>query len=910
MNIVDEHGSTPFSDRIWTTFLETAPAGFNARAAAFLERLLDGASLLWDETAQRSDRADKLSAAILLALHLLEKAEPASVPGMIAPEVVFLVHDTLSAKDVRGRYSELAQKLGMAPAGMLLADGYTPGIPDAADTIGERAPHPAPDCLAATPEALHQAVEVDKSADLSRLKLLVFVDVDVITQYGRSFRLSRILPNPAPQCVFLTEHPSEAVDAFVHDAAPQAARVVFAKRVDESVRDPRLLERVVLVNNWTQRLSVLSTLLLHPALQGRRWLFLCRPERVRDWRPKLADLADGLQIGLVGLWKSGWGNAELQSIEGLRTGDSSVLAATFDCLSDLELAVPDVDGLVFLDWPEQPTDYPRAERLVSNAARGPAIALVLLRLLYVKEAAKAAQTFGRDWRYANPFSVAVRIDPSELINGEKGAPLDDGAFERIVLRLHDVESVEAYEDEADVASIEQREALEVGEAASGAAAEFGDEEASAAELQTAEEAAPVRRTLTIRAGYVPSRTKTHVPQIEINEPLSSNTVELRAAQARERRAAGKTGGPLTHQLADKHGRIRRMREDNRRRSAETVDDGDSILGGLRKAEKKNAKPHGRDPQHKNERFSKKERRSRNNPAERKDFKRRQKAERAEAEEVLDEVLGAGASTREAAEAMQIESERGSRLRTPRSQRLKKLRAQKKEKRAQQRRDELPAAAAEAAQTSESANALKPAVSAAPDEGAKKPFKKKRFKPRFPKKIDQSAPLVDGAKTENVLSALPMSVESAVQAEPAVQDRGHGKSRRQHQKRRFEKMPREADERGQKSVDDDNFGNSIHYKPKGGASSVMGMSGYAGITGAGAAPMSSGQFLTSSLYGGRSSGSSSLTLPQSMAGDRPQGLTGAARAGFPGKKGKKSFSGPGKPFKHYHSKNKKNGSRGA
>ena len=45
--------------------------------------------------------------------------------------------------------------------------------------------------------------------------------------------------------------------------------------------------------------------------------------------------------------------------------------------------------------------------------------------------------------------------------------------------------------------------------------------------------APHRRTLTIRAGYVPHAVEG--PAVTITEPLSSNTVELRAAQARMRR---------------------------------------------------------------------------------------------------------------------------------------------------------------------------------------------------------------------------------------------------------------------------------------------------------------------------------------------------------------------------------------
>ena len=66
------------------------------------------------------------------------------------------------------------------------------------------------------------------------------------------------------------------------------------------------------------------------------------------------------------------------------------------------------------------------------------------------------------------------------------------------------------------------------------------------------QASSPRKTLTIRSGYVP---KPHIDnEITISEPLSSNTVELRAAQARERRAMRGSNEPLTHQTVGKNGR--------------------------------------------------------------------------------------------------------------------------------------------------------------------------------------------------------------------------------------------------------------------------------------------------------------------------------------------------------------------
>lgn len=882
MNIVDEHDATSFSDRIWNTFLERSPAGFNARAAAFLEQLLTGASLLWDETTERSDRADKVAATILLALQRLEKAERAPADEPAAPEVLFLVHDTVSAKEVRGRYNELAEKLGMAPAGMLLSDDYTPGLPDAGDAITGRHARWAPNCLVATPEALRQAADFERTVTLSRLKLLVFVDVDVITAHGRSGRLAKDLPQSSPQFIFLTERPSEAVDAFVHDIAPQAARVVFAKRIDEKVRDPRIIERVAIVGNWEQRLELLPRIFLHPELADRRWLLLCRPERVRDWRPKLdLGVIQAYGIPLVELWTPKWQKAELQRLEGLRSGAASGLVTTFACMEDLERAAPDVDGVIFLDWPKQSEHYLQAQRLIARATHLPAISLLLLRLMYAKDVEQTAKALGRELRFGNPFCLATRIDRRLLIQGDKDEGLTFDVIDRTVLRLDEVESLGEYED--DVEALEQLEDADLDvfenvESTEQAAAE-------PAQSDESEAAAPVRRTLTIRAGYVPSKVKPQVPQIEINEPLSSNTVELRAAQARERRSAGKTGGPLTHQLADKHGRIRRLRDDKRRSGGEMADDGDSILGGMRSAPKKAAVKHGKKPQRKAEQAqrNRKDRRQKNAQSDRKDFKRRQQAERAEEAAALAEVLEAGTAPADQVEsAQQSASGRHSMLRTPRSQRLKKLHAQKKDKRMNEQREPQPGAPAPVVERADEAAPMATAPQSA-DAPAKKSFKQ-RFKKKFEKRAPHPAA---GAQAE----------QSAPEAKP------------KRQKKTFDKKPKFDGRR----VDDDNFGNSIHYKPKGGAASYS-ASGFSGITGAGASPASSSQFLTSSLYGGRSHESAGLTMPQSMTMlGQPAGLTGAVRTGLPGlpgKKGKKTFGGQGKPFKRNHAKNKKNGQRGS
>ncbi len=68
--------------------------------------------------------------------------------------------------------------------------------------------------------------------------------------------------------------------------------------------------------------------------------------------------------------------------------------------------------------------------------------------------------------------------------------------------------------------------------------------------------APHRRTLTIRADYVPREEDE--PMVMITEPLSSNTVELRAAQERMRRAM-RGDGRLTHQMVGRRGTVRRQK---------------------------------------------------------------------------------------------------------------------------------------------------------------------------------------------------------------------------------------------------------------------------------------------------------------------------------------------------------------
>lgn len=111
-----------------------------------------------------------------------------------------------------------------------------------------------------------------------------------------------------------------------------------------------------------------------------------------------------------------------------------------------------------------------------------------------------------------------------------------------------------------------------------------DDEADSEDGDVSEEAPqPHRRTLTIRSDYRPSEA--HEPTVTITEPLSSNTVELRAAQDRMRRAM-KGGEKLTHQMVGKRGTIRQ----SKRRREEPMPEMEGILpvqpGAKRPGQKK------------------------------------------------------------------------------------------------------------------------------------------------------------------------------------------------------------------------------------------------------------------------------------------------------------------------------------
>ena len=110
-----------------------------------------------------------------------------------------------------------------------------------------------------------------------------------------------------------------------------------------------------------------------------------------------------------------------------------------------------------------------------------------------------------------------------------------------------------------------------------------DDDESEAEDVSEDVPQPHRRTLTIRSDYRPSEA--YEPTVTITEPLSSNTVELRAAQDRMRRAM-KGGEKLTHQMVGKRGTIRQ----SKRRREEPMPEMEGILpvqpGAKRPGQKK------------------------------------------------------------------------------------------------------------------------------------------------------------------------------------------------------------------------------------------------------------------------------------------------------------------------------------
>lgn len=314
--------------------------------------------------------------------------------------------------------------------------------------------------------------------------------------------------------------------------------------------------------------------------------------------------------------------------------------------------------------------------------------------------------------------------------------------------------------------------------------------------------APHRRTLTIRSGYVP-RAEKDEPVVTITEPLSSNTVELRAAQERMRREM-KGGERLTHQMVGRRGTIRRPK----RRSGDAMPaEQEGILA---------AQPSGRRGEKDGER-----RRQKKNFQKGAKPRQRQKQQRAREKDLQPAFLAEDYST----EALTVPGE-GSRPALEEERRPKPAQkqvrrqrdAQKKKggslrtpfnKRRKQRQDAAEAPADQ--QTAASA----PSEAPAPVEA-----------PRAPETVPQAQ------------ASLPQAVGEAQAGGEARPAGGKQKRRRdqQNQKgqqkgRRFRDKDRRARKTGGAEAPferaygdeggaDDNFGNSIHYRPKRAAAAAM------------------------------------------------------------------------------------------
>ena len=297
-----------------------------------------------------------------------------------------------------------------------------------------------------------------------------------------------------------------------------------------------------------------------------------------------------------------------------------------------------------------------------------------------------------------------------------------------------------------------------------------DDEADSEAGDVSEEAPqPHRRTLTIRSDYRPSEA--HEPTVTITEPLSSNTVELRAAQDRMRRAM-KGGEKLTHQMVGKRGTIRQ----SKRRREEPMPEMEGILPVQPGAKRPGQKKFGRGT---------------------KDFKDNRRNPNA------------------------------TRLRKPQNQNQKRRTRLVKDVPAQPERDEFRD---EALTVPLAADDFPP-----PQEDGERAQRKRREKFRKPGGPNLRTPFKKrrgpSEKEDLPMEALPSEArpqESFTDAAPdgesplpaVVEKKEDGGSRRRRDFFKKKKTPRLAKPKSAQGFpaddgfeDDDNFGNSIHYRPR-------------------------------------------------------------------------------------------------
>lgn len=403
------------------------------------------------------------------------------------------------------------------------------------------------------------------------------------------------------------------------------------------------------------------------------------------------------------------------------------------------------------------------------------------------DAGEAAGVCAENAREAHEDEEAFGDDGAECEDEDEDELLEDEAFDD-----DDDEWDDAGEDE----EFEEDDFEDDGEYA-------GDEEVYGHEFAhdhdedvgESDDDAPHRRRLTIRSGYVPREDKDE-PVVTITEPLSSNTVELRAAQERMRREM-KGGERLTHQMVGRRGIIRRPK----RRAADAMPaEQEGILA---------AQPMGRRSEKDGER-----RRQKKTFQKGVKPKQRQKLQHAREKDLQPAFLEESYST----EALTVPGE-GSRPaveeeRRPKSAQKpgrKQRNAQKKagslrtpfNKRRKQRQD--------GAQASAQTLAAAPAPAEAP-----------RASEALPQ-VEAPAPQTSG------------DAASGAQARPAGGKRKRRRDQQNQQGQQKGRRHRDKERRANKTGGaqapfergyadeggaDDNFGNSIHYRPKRAAAAAM------------------------------------------------------------------------------------------
>ena len=278
------------------------------------------------------------------------------------------------------------------------------------------------------------------------------------------------------------------------------------------------------------------------------------------------------------------------AVAGLQTTDSVPASETVEMSNGLEAPQeaaeqnePLQGSLVEAEMPEEPAEAQPAvvedDQEASEAASEDALEEV--EETDADEISEASEAIEEDNQTSGEPEEAEEAEGAEEEpEGDAGEEIDEEA---------DEDSDEASEDEEDDFSWIE-EAYGVDAEDSEESDEYEDDvdydddsedEASDDDDAEALEEAPQRRTLTIRAGYVPHKRKDQEPSVTITEPLSSNTVELRAAQARMRREM-KSNGRMTHQMVGKRGTIRR----DKQRKDQPMGEVEGILSAVQPVKRK------------------------------------------------------------------------------------------------------------------------------------------------------------------------------------------------------------------------------------------------------------------------------------------------------------------------------------